>query len=30
MRHAGSGLGREGVAHAIFEMTESKTYCFNL
>jgi len=26
----GSGLGREGVAHAIFEMTEPKTYCFNL
>jgi len=26
----GSGLGREGVAHAIFEMTETKTYCFNL
>jgi glyceraldehyde-3-phosphate dehydrogenase (NADP+) len=26
----GSGLGREGVAHAIFEMTEAKTYCFNL
>jgi acyl-CoA reductase-like NAD-dependent aldehyde dehydrogenase len=25
-----SGVGREGVAHAIFEMTESKTYCFNL
>jgi glyceraldehyde-3-phosphate dehydrogenase (NADP+) len=25
-----SGLGREGVAHAIFEMTEAKTYCFNL
>ena len=26
----GSGLGREGVAHAILEMTELKTYCFNL
>ncbi len=26
----GSGLGREGVAHAIFEMTDAKTYCFNL
>lgn len=26
----GSGLGREGVAHAIHEMTEPKTYCFNL
>ena len=26
----GSGLGKEGVAHAIFEMTEAKTYCFNL
>ena len=26
----GSGLGREGVAHAIHEMTEAKTYCFNL
>ncbi|MCH9005838.1 MAG: aldehyde dehydrogenase family protein [Proteobacteria bacterium] len=26
----GSGLGREGVAHAIQEMTELKTYCFNL
>ncbi|MBJ88315.1 MAG: aldehyde dehydrogenase [Woeseia sp.] len=26
----GSGLGREGVAHAIHEMTELKTYCFNL
>ena len=26
----GSGLGREGVAHAIREMTELKTYCFNL
>ncbi len=26
----GSGLGKEGVAHAIFEMTEPKTYCFNL
>ena len=25
-----SGLGREGVAHAIHEMTEAKTYCFNL
>ena len=25
-----SGLGREGVAHTIFEMTEAKTYCFNL
>jgi len=25
-----SGLGREGVAHAIVEMTEAKTYCFNL
>ena len=22
--------GGEGVAHAIFEMTEPKTYCFNL
>lgn len=26
----GSGLGREGVAHAVHEMTELKTYCFNL
>jgi glyceraldehyde-3-phosphate dehydrogenase (NADP+) len=26
----GSGLGKEGVAHAIREMTEAKTYCFNL
>jgi acyl-CoA reductase-like NAD-dependent aldehyde dehydrogenase len=26
----GSGLGREGVAHAIHEMSETKTYCFNL
>jgi glyceraldehyde-3-phosphate dehydrogenase (NADP+) len=26
----GSGLGKEGVAHAIHEMTEAKTYCFNL
>ena len=26
----GSGLGREGVAHAIVEMTDPKTYCFNL
>ena len=26
----GSGLGREGVAHAVQEMTEAKTYCFNL
>ncbi len=26
----GSGLGREGVAYAIHEMTELKTYCFNL
>ncbi len=26
----GSGLGREGVSHAIHEMTEAKTYCFNL
>ena len=26
----GSGLGREGVAHAIHEMTDPKTYCFNL
>jgi len=26
----GSGLGREGVAHAVNEMTELKTYCFNL
>jgi len=25
-----SGLGREGVAHAILEMTATKTYCFNL
>jgi len=25
-----SGLGREGVAHAILEMTDAKTYCFNL
>ncbi len=25
-----SGLGREGVVHAIHEMTEAKTYCFNL
>lgn len=26
----GSGLGKEGVVHAIHEMTELKTYCFNL
>ncbi len=26
----GSGIGREGVAHAIFEMTDPKAYCFNL
>ena len=26
----GSGLGREGVVHAIHEMSEAKTYCFNL
>ncbi len=26
----GSGLGREGVVHAIREMTDPKTYCFNL
>jgi len=26
----GSGLGREGVAHAIHAMTDLKTYCFNL
>ncbi len=26
----GSGLGKEGVAHAIHEMTDPKTYCFNL
>ncbi len=26
----GSGLGREGVVHAIHEMTDPKTYCFNL
>ncbi|WP_206019487.1 aldehyde dehydrogenase family protein [Pseudomaricurvus alkylphenolicus] len=26
----GSGLGREGVRHAALEMTEAKTYCFNL
>ena len=26
----GSGLGREGVAHAIHEMTDPKTYCFNV
>ena len=26
----GSGLGREGVVYAIHEMTELKTYCFNL
>jgi len=26
----GSGLGKEGVAHAVNEMTELKTYCFNL
>ena len=26
----GSGLGREGVVHAVHEMTEAKTYCFNL
>jgi glyceraldehyde-3-phosphate dehydrogenase (NADP+) len=26
----GSGFGREGVAHAIHEMTDPKTYCFNL
>ncbi len=25
-----SGLGREGVVHAIHEMTDLKTYCFNL
>jgi len=25
-----SGLGREGVAHAIHEMTDAKTYCFKL
>ncbi|MFT4670784.1 MAG: glyceraldehyde-3-phosphate dehydrogenase (NADP+) [Pseudohongiellaceae bacterium] len=26
----GSGLGREGVVHAVHEMSEPKTYCFNL
>ena len=26
----GSGLGKEGVVHAIHAMTEMKTYCFNL
>ncbi len=26
----GSGLGKEGVAHAIHEMTDLKTYCFTL
>ena len=26
----GSGLGREGVQHAAHEMSELKTYCFNL
>jgi glyceraldehyde-3-phosphate dehydrogenase (NADP+) len=26
----GSGMGREGVANAIAEMTNIKTYCFNL
>ncbi len=26
----GSGLGKEGVVHTIHEMTELKTYCFNL
>ncbi len=26
----GSGLGKEGVVHAISEMTDLKTYCFNL
>ena len=26
----GSGLGREGVMNAIHEMSEVKTYCFNL
>jgi len=26
----GSGIGKEGVVHAIHEMTELKTYCFNL
>jgi glyceraldehyde-3-phosphate dehydrogenase (NADP+) len=26
----GSGLGREGVMNTIHEMTETKTYCFNL
>ena len=26
----GSGLGREGVMNTIHEMTEAKTYCFNL
>ncbi|MFT6734348.1 MAG: glyceraldehyde-3-phosphate dehydrogenase (NADP+) [Polaribacter sp.] len=26
----GSGLGREGVMSAILEMSEAKTYCFNL
>ena len=26
----GSGLGREGVVHAIHAMTDLKTYCFNL
>ncbi len=27
---SGSGIGREGIVHAIHEMTELKTYCFNL
>ena len=26
----GSGLGREGVVNAIHEMSQPKTYCFNL
>ena len=26
----GSGLGREGVVHALHEMSEAKTYCYNL
>jgi glyceraldehyde-3-phosphate dehydrogenase (NADP+) len=26
----GSGIGREGVVHALHEMSEVKTYCFNL
>jgi len=26
----GSGVGREGVMNAVAEMTELKTYCFNL